>query len=70
VPKAADCYASCSATEAICLHIATTAIPPHTGRENGDIGVNHVRKDTAYEDEVHTDRVVETSIVKAGRVRK
>jgi hypothetical protein len=42
----------------------------HTDREAGDTGVNHVRKQTACEDEVHTDRVVEALTNEKGRVRQ
>jgi len=50
-------------------NIQTTPIRPHAGREKGEIGVNHVRKDTAYEDEVHTDSVVEPFIDKTVRTK-
>jgi hypothetical protein len=50
------------------LHVykkTTKATQPHTDREAGDTGVNHVRKQMAYE-----DKVVEALTDTAGRVHQ
>ena len=60
----------CSATEDLRLCITITATQPHTVRETGDTGVNHIRKQMAYEDEVHTVSAIEALTDKTGCERQ